>query len=79
LRPTYNYKRKEKFDRINYEMFKHVDLEMPERLSHLVKKKKKRQFALLYKSNRAKEEEEKSQLEGSEMKEASTTTLPAIV
>lgn len=48
LRPTFNYKKKEKFDRINYEMFKHLDLEMPDRLAHLTKRKKKRMFRMIY-------------------------------
>lgn len=50
LRPTNNYKRREKFERINYEMFKNLNLDMPERLAHLSRKKKKL-FRRLYRVN----------------------------
>lgn len=50
LRPTNNYKRREKFERINYEMFKNLNLDMPERLAHLSRKKKKL-FTRLYRVN----------------------------
>jgi hypothetical protein len=69
LRPTFNFKKKEKFDRINYEMFRHLDLEMPDRLAHLCKRKKKRQFRMLYNSNKQPQDQVK-ELDGNDENKA---------
>jgi hypothetical protein len=55
LRPTFNFKKREKFESINYDAFKNLDLEMPDRLAHLSKRTNRRRFRMIYQNNKVDE------------------------